>query len=109
MQSLNPSQGLDVESFVLARFRARECSFDRFPLAADTFVPETQLNDPERSDDEMSIVEDLAIQFPGAPVARAVSDDLNALEQLLDVVFIARDGSSARSASQRACYEAVST
>ena len=72
-------------------------------------MPETQLNDPERSDDEMSIDEDLATQFPGAPVARAVSDDLNALEQLLDVVFIARDGSSARSASQRACYEAVST
>ena len=45
-------------------------------------MPETQqLDAPERSDDEISIVEDHAAQLPGVPVTQLDSDGCDALEQ----------------------------
>ena len=66
------------------------------------FVPQTQPGAHERSDNEMSIDEDFAMHFPGVPVTRLDSDCFDAREQLLDAVYVARDGASVRSASQRA-------
>jgi len=42
-------------------------------------------------------------------VTQLDSDGCDALEQLLDAVYVAREGASARSASKRACFEAVRT
>ncbi len=72
------------------------------------FVPETQLDAHERSDDEMSI-DDTATHFPSVRVTQLDSDGCDALEQLLDGVYVVRDGASVRSASQRGCFEAVRT
>jgi hypothetical protein len=60
-----------------------------------------------KEDDEMSIDEVPATQFPGVPVTQLDSDGFDTLEQLLDAVFVARDGASVRSASQCACFEAT--
>ena len=73
------------------------------------FVPETQVDAHERSDDEMSIDEYPVTQLPGVPVTQLDSDGCDALEQLLDAVYVAREGASARSASQRVCFEAIRT
>jgi len=51
-------------------------------------VPETQLDAHERSDDEMSIDEVPATQFPGVPVTQSDSDGFDVLEQLLDSSYI---------------------
>jgi hypothetical protein len=73
------------------------------------FVPETQFDAHERSDDEISIDEDLATHFLGVPVTQLDSDCCDALEQLLDGLYVARDGVSVRFASQRADVITVST
>ena len=73
------------------------------------FVPETQVDAHERSDDEMSIDEDLATHFLGVPVTQLDSDGFDALEQLLDGLYVARDGAPVTSASQRADVITVST
>ena len=73
------------------------------------FVPETQVDAHERSDDEMSIDEYFVTQLLGVPVTQLDSDGCDALEQLLDAVYVAREGASARSASQRADVTTVST
>ena len=73
------------------------------------YVPETQLDAHERSDDEMSIDEDIATHFLGVPVTQLDSDDFDALEQLLDGLYVARDGAPVTSASQRADVNTVST
>ena len=73
------------------------------------FVPETQVDAHESSDDEMSIDEYPVTQLPGVPVTQLDSDGCDALEQLLDAVYVAREGASARSASQRADVNTVST
>ena len=73
------------------------------------YVPETQLDAHERSDDEMSIDEDTATQFLGVPVTQLDSDGFDALEQLLDGLYVARDGAPVTSASQRADVNTVST
>ena len=73
------------------------------------FVPQTQPGAHERSDNEMSIDEDFAMHFPGVPVTRLDSDCFDAREQLLDTVYVARDGASVRSASQRADVTALMT
>ena len=85
------------------------CLFDRFKHAVIMFVPQTQPGAHERSDDEMSIDEDFAMHFPGVPVTRLDSDCFDAREQLLDAVYVARDGASVRSASQRADVTALMT
>jgi hypothetical protein len=56
------------------------------------FVPETQVGAHERSDDEcrMSIDEYPVTQLPGVPVTQLDSDGCDALEQLLDAVYVAR-------------------
>ena len=82
-----------------ARTRARECSFDRFTRTAIIFVPGTKLGAHERSDDEMSNDEDLATHFLGVPVTQLDSDGCDALEQLLDGLYVARDGAPVTSAS----------
>ena len=53
------------------------------------FVPETQPGAHERSDDEMSIDEDLATHFPGVPVMQLDSDCCDAREQFLDGLYVA--------------------
>ncbi len=73
------------------------------------FVPETQVDAHERSDDEMSIDEDLVTHFPGVPVTQLDSDCCDAREQLLDGLYVARDGAPVTSASQRADVITVST
>jgi len=73
------------------------------------YVPETQLDAHERSDDEMSIDEDIATHFLGVPVTQLDSDGFDALEQLLDGLYVARDGAPVTSASQRADVNTVST
>ena len=73
------------------------------------YVPETQLVAHERSDDEMSIDEDIATHFLGVPVTQLDSDGFDALEQLLDGLYVARDGAPVTSASQRADVNTVST
>ena len=73
------------------------------------YVPETQLDAHERSDDEMSIDEDIATHFLGVPVTQLDSDGFDALEQLLDGLYVARDGAAVTSASQRADVNTVST
>ena len=73
------------------------------------FVPETQPGAHERSDDEMSIDEDLATHFPGVPVMQLDSDCCDAREQFLDGLYVARDGAPVTSASQRADVITVST
>ena len=55
----------------------------------------------------MEVDEDDASQVPGILGFYADSAGFDALEQLLDAVYVARDGASVRSASQRACLEAV--
>ena len=44
------------------------------------FVPETQVDVHERSDDEMSIDEYPAAQLPGVPVTQLDSDGCDVLE-----------------------------
>ena len=66
------------------------------------FVPQTQPGAHERSDDEMSIDEYPATQLPGVPVTQLDSDGCDALERLLDGLYVARDGTPVTSASQRA-------
>ena len=73
------------------------------------FVPQTQPGAHEISDDEMSFDEGLAMHFPGVPVTQLDSDCFDAREQLLDAVYVARDGASIRSASQRADVTALMT
>ena len=73
------------------------------------FVPQTQPGAHERSDDEMSIDEDLATHFPGVPVMQLDSDCCDAREQFLDGLYVARDGASITSASQRAAVTALMT
>ena len=73
------------------------------------FVPQTQPGAHERSDDEMSIDEYPATQLPGVPVTQLDSDGCDALKQLLDGLYVAREGASARSASQRADVTALMT
>ena len=73
------------------------------------FVPETQVDAHERSDDEMSIDEYPVTQFPGVSVTQLDSDGCDALEQLLDGLYVARDGAPVTSASQRADVITVST
>lgn len=73
------------------------------------FVPQTQPGAHERSDDEMSIDEDIATHFLGVPVTQLDSDGFDALEQLLDGLYVARDGAPVTSASQRADVNTVST
>ena len=51
-------------------------------------MPETQLDADERSDDEMSIAEVPATQFPGVPVTQSGSDGFDARGQLLDPISI---------------------
>ena len=63
------------------------------------FVPETQFDAHERSDDEMSIDEDLATHFLGVPVTQLDSDGFDVLEQLFDGLYVARDGAPVTSAS----------
>ena len=46
------------------------------------FVPETQLDAHERSDDETSIDEVPATRFPGVPVTQSGSDGFDALDDL---------------------------
>ena len=72
-------------------------------------VPETQLDARERSDDEMSIVEVPATQFPGVPVTQLDSNGFDARGQRLDPISIVRDSASVRFASQRAGLTAVTT
>ena len=72
-------------------------------------MPETQLGAHERSHHEMSIDEDPATHFPGLPVTQLDSADFNALEQLLDGLYVARDGTSVRSALQRVDVATLST
>ena len=73
------------------------------------FVPQTQPGAHERSDDEMSIDEDIATHFLGVPVTQLDSDGFDALEQLLDGLYVARDGAPVTSAPQRADVITVST
>ena len=62
------------------------------------FVPETQVDAHERSDDEMSIDEYPVTQFPGVSVTQLDSDGCDALEQLLDGLYVAQDGAPVTSA-----------
>ena len=57
----------------------------------------------------MSIDEEPATPLSGVPVTQLDSDGFDALKQLLDGVYVARDGGSVRSASQRADVTAWST
>ena len=50
-----------------------------------------------------------ATQLPGVPVTQLDSDGCDALEQLLDGLYVARDGAPVTSASQRADVITVST
>ena len=72
-------------------------------------MSDTQLGADERSHHEMSIDEDPATHFPGLPVTQLDSDEFNALEQLLDGLYVARDGTSVRSALQRVDVATLST
>ena len=92
-----------------ARTRTSECSFNPFARTTIILMPETQLGAHERSHHEMSIDEDPATHFPGLPVTQLDSDDFNALEQLLDGLYVARDGTSVRSALQRVDVATLST
>ena len=60
-------------------------------------------------DDEMSIVEVPATQFPGVPVTQLDSNGFDARGQRLDPISIVRDSASVRFASQRAGLTAVAT
>ena len=52
------------------------------------YVPETQLDAHESSDDEMSIDEVHATQLPGVPVTQLDSNGFDARGQLLDFISI---------------------